>query len=297
MVKRLQYRLCLALCLSFLLLLGQPVLGVDLGSASQRVFDDANLFTSAEEQTIEQEISQLRTEIKMDIVVLTSTAAKYSADDSQAEKNGMAFADDFYDQNGFGTGTAKSGLIYFIDMSNRMPILTTCGAMINYITDARLTTILDEVGNHLADGDFTGSVTSVLQNTKKYVASGIQEGQYQYDTETGLPTTTPYKVLNAAEAGIAGGAGLLAAAILYLSVQSSYKLKGSTYHYNVNDHSSVQITGIKDEYVRTSISRIPRPRPPVNRGGGSGGGFGGNRSGTHMSGGGVTHGGGGGRRF
>lgn len=296
MVKHLRFKFCFALGLAWLLLFGQSVLAADLGSANQRVFDDADLFTSAEEQTLEQEISKLRTEIKMDIVILTSTAAKHSADDSQAEKIGMAFADDFYDQNGFGTGNAKSGLIYFIDMSNRMPILTTCGAMINYITDARLTTILNEVGNYLAAGDFAGSVTSVLQNTKKYVKSGIQEGQYQYDTETGLPTTTPYKVLTVAEAGVAAGAGLLAAAILYFIVQASYQLKGSTYHYDVSDHSSVQITGSRDEYLHTTISRIPRPRPPVNRGGG-GGSFGGNRSGTHMSGGGMTHGGGGGRRF
>lgn len=140
----------------------------------------------------------------MDIVILTSTAAKHSADDSQAEKIGMAFADDFYDQNGFGTGSAKSGLIYFIDMSNRMPILTT----------------------------------------------------------------TPYKVLTVVEAGVAAGAGFLAAAILYFIVQASYQLKGSTYHYNVSEHSSVQITGSRDEYLRTTISRIPRPRPLVNRGGG-----------------------------
>jgi len=296
MVKHLRFKFCFALGLAWLLLFGQSVLAADLGSTSQRVFDDADLFTSAEEQTLEQEISKLRTEIKMDIVILTSTAAKHSADDSQAEKIGMAFADDFYDQNGFGTGNAKSGLIYFIDMSNRMPILTTCGATINYITDARLTTILNEVGNYLAAGDFAGSVTSVLQNTKKYVESGIQEGQYQYDTETGLPTTTPYKVLTVAEAGVAAGAGFLAAAILYFIVQASYQLKGSTYHYNVSEHSTVQIIGSRDEYLRTTISRIPRPRPPVNRGGG-GGSFGGNRSGTHMSGGGMTHGGGGGRRF
>ncbi|MCE5197119.1 MAG: TPM domain-containing protein [Negativicutes bacterium] len=296
MVKHLRRGLCRTLGLVFLLLLGHTVLAADLASAGARVFDDADLFTAAEEQTLEQEISKLRTAIKMDIVVLTSTAAEYSANDSQAEKNGMAFADDFYDQNGFGSGEAKSGLIYFIDMSNRMPIITTCGAMIHYITDARLETMLDAAWQPLADGDFAASVSSVLQNTKKYVESGIPEGSYQYDTETGLPTTTPHKALTVAEAGIAAGVGAVAAAILYFAVRASYRLQGSTYHYDPGEHASVQITGSRDDYLRTSIRRIPRPRPPVNRGGG-GGGFGGNRSGTHVSGGGVTHGGGGGRRF
>ncbi len=295
MVKYLRHGLCWTLGLVFLLLLGQTVLAADLASGSARVFDQANLFTPTQEQTLEQEISKLRTAIKMDVVVLTSTGAKYSANDSQAEKNGMAFADDFYDQNGFGSGEAKSGLIYFIDMSNRMPIITTCGAMINYITDARLEIMLDAAWQPLADSDFVASVSSILQNTKKYVDSGIPEGQYQYDTETGMPTTTPHKVLTIAEAGLAVGVGAVAAAILYFAVRATYQLKGSTYHYDLSEHSSVQITGSKDEYLRTSISRIPRPRPPVNRGGG--GGFGGNRSGTHISGGGVTHGGGGGRRF
>ena len=267
-----------------------------LGEGSQRVFDHAGLLTDAEIAMLEAEIASARTSMKMDLVVLTSEEAEYTSSDTQAEKIGMAFADDFYDQNGFGVGEDFSGLIYFIDMSNRMPIITTCGKMINYITDTRLEKILDDTWNHLSEGDFSGSVLSVVQNTVSFVKAGIPEGQFQYDTETGQITTPAYKVLTALEIVIAAGVAAVAGIILYASVHGTYQLKGSTYQYAVRQNSNVVITGSQDEFLRTTVTRMPKPRPPTNLGGGTS--FGGGRaSGTHMSGGGRVHGGGGGRRF
>ena len=267
-----------------------------LGEGPQRVFDHAGLLTDAEIAMLEAEIASARTSMKMDLVVLTSEEAEYTSSDTQAEKIGMAFADDFYDQNGFGVGEDFSGLIYFIDMSNRMPIITTCGKMINYITDTRLEKILDDTWNHLSEGDFSGSVLSVVQNTVSFVKAGIPEGQFQYDTETGQITTPAYKVLTALEIVIAAGVAAVAGIILYASVHGTYQLKGSTYEYAVRENSNVVITGSQDEFLRTTVTRMPKPRPPTNLGGGTS--FGGGRaSGTHMSGGGRVHGGGGGRRF
>ncbi len=281
-----------------LVLLGSlfTVQATTLGERSRRVFDEAGLLTDAEIAKLEAEIATARTSMKMDFVVLTSEEAEYSASDTQAEKIGMAFADDFYDYNGFGAGEDYSGIIYFIDMSNRMPIITTCGKMINYITDARLETMLDHSWNHLSEGDFSGSVLSVVQDTLSYVKAGVPEGQYQYDTETGQVTTPAYKVLTVAEMGIAAGVAAVAGIILYVSVHGTYQLKGSTYEYAVRENSDVVITGSQDQFLRTSVTRMPKPKPPRNISGG--GTFGGGRaSGTHMSSSGRSHGGGGGRRF
>ena len=281
-----------------LVLLGSlfTVQATTLGEGSRRVFDEAGLLTDAEIAKLEAEIATARTSMKMDFVVLTSEEAEYSASDTQAEKIGMAFADDFYDYNGFGAGEDYSGIIYFIDMSNRMPIITTCGKMINYITDARLETMLDHSWNHLSEGDFSGSVLSVVQDTLSYVKAGVPEGQYQYDTETGQVTTPAFKVLTVAEMGIAAGVAAVAGIILYVSVHGTYQLKGSTYEYAVRENSDVVITGSQDQFLRTSVTRMPKPKPPRNISGG--GTFGGGRaSGTHMSSSGRSHGGGGGRRF
>jgi uncharacterized protein len=281
-----------------LVLLGSlfSVQAASLAEGPQRVFDDAGLLTETEIAMLESEIASARTSMKMDLVVLTSEGAEYSSSDTQAEKNGMAFADDFYDQNGFGVGEDFSGMIYFIDMSNRMPIITTCGKMIDYITDARLEKILDNTWDHLSEGKFSVSVLSVVQNTVSFVKAGIPEGQFQYDTETGQITTPAYKVLTVLEMGIAAGVAAVAGIILYASVHGTYQLKGSTYEYEVRENSDVVITGSQDDFLRTTVTRVPKPRPPTNLGGGTS--FGGGRgSGTHMSGGGRTHGGGGGRRF
>lgn len=281
-----------------LVLLGSlfSVQAASLGERSQRVFDQAGLLTDAEIAMLEAEIAKVREATKVDFVFLTSEETEYSASDTQAEKIGMAFADDFYDQNGFGMGTDASGIIYFLDMSNRMPIVTTAGKMINYITDARLNEMLDNAWQPLSEGKITASVLSVLQDTKKFVKAGIPEGQFQYDTETGQITTPAYKVLTLLEMGIAAGVAAVAGIILYASVHGTYQLKGSTYEYAVRQNSNVVITGSQDDFLRTTVTRMPKPRPPTNFGGGTS--FGGGRaSGTHMSGGGRVHGGGGGRRF
>lgn len=267
-----------------------------LAEESRRVFDYAGLMTEPSITNLENEISKVRTEMKMDFVFLSSEEAEYNSSDTQAEKIGMAFADDFYDTNGFGVGEDFSGIIYFIDMSNRMPIITTCGKMINYITDERLAEMLDHAWNHLSEGDFSGSVLSVLKDTQKFVKAGIPEGQFQYDTETGQITTPAYKVLTPAEIAIAAGVALLAGGILYASVHGTYQLRGSTYEYAVRENSEVVITNREDQFLRTTVTRMPKPKPPRNISGGPT--FGGGRaSGTHMSGGGRVHGGGGGRRF
>ena len=274
------------------------MLAVPCFAAEQRVFDEAGLFSETEKEELEQRIAELRDEYKYDFVILTSENVQYSDSDSEAEQYSTAYADDFYDQNGFGYGENKDGFLFFIDMSNRMPTISTCGKMIDIVNDARLEALLDASYNGLGSGDYAGACLDVLALLEKDVKAGVEEGQYEYDAGTGEHLTSPHLKLETREIAYGALGGLAAALIFVFVTKSRYSLKNSTYHYDYASNSAVDLDDTEDTYITTHITRVRRDTE--NRGGGGGfggGGGGGMGSSVHTSSGGVSHGGGSGHRF
>lgn len=276
-------------------LFGLQAHGETLGDRSQRVFDYAELLNEEEKEQLEGLIVEFRETTNMDFVFLTSEDTEYSSSDIVAEKIGMAFAEDFYDYNGFGSGEDNAGLIYFLDMSNRMPIIITTGVTIDYITDARLTYMFNNISLDLSIQKYYSSATRIISAATRFVAEGIPEGQYRYDVNTGEILTTPYhnKVLTIGEIGLSGFFAIILGLSVYSKVRGQYELRGSTYSYSVANNSQVDIKTKLDEYIRTSTIRMPRPTRTY----GAGTGVPGLGSGTHTGSSGTSHGGGGGARF
>lgn len=140
-------------------------------------------------------------------------------------------------------------------------------------------------------GNYAAAATQALLRFTYYVRDGIPEGQYRYDVVTGKQLTARHKVLTLGELALSAGIALGVGLIVFLSVNASYSLKHSTYRYNYQENSEVEITSAKDEFLRTSHSRMPKAQ--AHSGGGGGGGHHGG-SGVHFSSGGHSHGGGGG---
>ena len=88
-------------------------------------------------------------------------------------------------QNSFGLGEDRSGVLFLIDMENRLPHISTTGMAIRYFTDSRLNAILDSCYDDLSNGDYAGAASVVIQQSLQYYQSDIPEDQYNYDTETG----------------------------------------------------------------------------------------------------------------
>ena len=145
MVKMLKRILCLAAAMLLL-----PCLAL----AGEMVVDDAGLFTQAEIRQMEEIITRIRDTYQMDAVVVTSRAPGYN--DTQD------FADLYYERNGYGLGDDKAGLLYLIDMRNRVPCISTSGVMIDYITDSRLEELFDCSYDQLAAGQYGQSTITLL---------------------------------------------------------------------------------------------------------------------------------------
>ena len=278
MVKMMKRILCLAAAMLLL-----PCLAL----AGEMVADDAGLFTQAEIRQMEEIITRIRDNYQMDAVVVTSTAPGYN--DTQD------FADLYYERGGYGLGDDKAGLLYLIDMRNRVPCISTSGVMIDYITDSRLEELFDCSYDQLAAGQYGQSTITLLNRLESFLRKGRQEGSFRYDTETGKRLSGIYNALTGGEMLVVALAGLAVAAVLFLTVRSRYSLKGGVYRYDLAGNTSCQLTKDDEVFLRQDVIRTRNAPPPQSGGGGhSGGGMG---SSVHTTSSGGSHGGGVGRGF
>lgn len=263
-----------------------------MGAGEQRVFDGAGLLTAEERGQFEDEIAGMRKTMKMDVVVVTT--------DEAGGKSAEQYADDFYDEGGFGTRSDYSGVLFLIDMDNREIRISTSGTMIRFLTDDRIDKMLDHAYPHASDGDYPGVVRELLADTATYFRKGIPGGQYHYDMETGKISV--YRSIRWYEALMAFAAALFSGGAACLNVKRQYAMKterGRAAGYNLayranaqfafRDQNDVLVNSFVTQRVILRNTGGPRP-------GGGGGIGGGSRSSTHTSGGGRTHGGGG-RKF
>lgn len=292
-------------CLMGFAILASESQEVDQAKVKQRVFDQAGLMTQEQGEALEQKAQDLKLQTKMDLVVLTTSDAQ--------GKTAEAFADDFYDQGNFGTGTDHSGALFLIDMDNRQIWISTSGRMIRYLTDERIEQLLDAAYDGVSNADYQRSIEEFLDGTAAFCDDGIEAGQYNYDTKTGRIST--YKVVTRAELTAAIVAALIAAAIPCLIIKGRYgmKLQRSIAQKSVLSYQSqcqFSYSRYADDLVNKSITQrvIPKKPPASSGSGGSGSsrGSGGSRSSssykspgrssTHRSSSGSSHGGGG-RKF
>lgn len=251
----------------------------------EKVVDKARLFSEEEASHLQEFCEDAIQATGMDVVIVTT-------DDTEG-KTAQEYADDYFDYNGYGKGSDASGILFLIDMDNREIYLSTCGIAIRYFTDSRIDWMLDDLFLFVSEGDYSGAGRVFTDQVQDYVARGIPEDQYNYDTETG---ETDYyrsesfwqqlgkKALVAIPVTIV----LMAIAGLYAKNANGKKMAVQENTYLTNN--SFRMTEQRDIFLRESVQR--RKVQSNSGGGGSSGG----RSSTHSSSSGRSHGGGG-RRF
>lgn len=261
--------------------------------ADTQVIDNAMILSADEETEITGMIDRIEKEHQVDLVVLTANDVPTDYSDSLYRV--MRYADDYYDNGGYGMGPDDSGLLFLIDMNNRVMWISTGGVMIDYINDYREEAIFDAVEGSMRYGQYGQAVKTAVRRIGAYMDEGRMEGTFRYDEATGKRLTGMYNALTRTEMLVALLAGVAVAAVFVVSVTARYNLKGSTYSYSLNDNATCTLTKDDEQFIRNTVTRTPRNTGSGSRSG-SGGRSGGFGSGVHRSSGGRTHGGGG-RRF
>ena len=257
--------------------------------AANRVIDEAGLFTASEEEALEAKIERFQEKYQVDVVVLTTRAVPTNRSYEDLNRT-MAYADDYYDQHGYGIGEDKAGILYLLDMNNRVSYVSTGGIMQDYINDHRLDEMLTSAEGYLYRGRYADAAGAIIDKAETFMRRGIEEGQFRYDIVTGQRSSKIYNPMTRKEWILSIGGGLAVALIIYFSVAAKYNLKREQYSFNKMTQSDVNLTEDDKVFLREHVSRTRIPR---NTGGGGGSSGGGRGSGVHFSSGGVSHGGGG----
>lgn len=277
---------------------GETEVSAQAAQSSQRLFDEADRFNEEYEAELEASIGECRKWTGADIVVVTAYA--------QLGRDAQEYADDFYDQGGFGEGKDYSGvlLLFYMDGPDERSgeiWISTSGTMTRILTDQRIDKMLDNVIDYVKASDYPGGVRRFLEDVAFYVSKGIEAGQYNYDQDTGAISV--YHSIRWYEALLALAVSLGVAYSVCAGIKRSYRLKpsdreqtNSLLAYQGQCHFHFQETSdqLVNQFVTTA--RIPKVNTSVRSGSGGGSRGSSGRSTIHHSSGGRSHGGGG-RRF
>jgi len=260
-------------------------------SSLPNVYDEAGIFTDAEEAKISARCEDIINKFDLDIAVVVFKDTHGSL---------MTTADDIYDENGFGCGDDNSGTLLYICMDSRDRGWWTsaCGRAEAYYTEDNINYIDDTMYPYMADGKYGAGVLAYLDRIEELYTNGkfnINQG-YTYDPGYNVPDYTPQRheesfVEKLSFAIIpAGIVGVIAGGISLSIAKHSMKsvaIAQSAGHYL--DRRSINITLVRDIFLYRSTHRrkIQTQSNSSHPGGRS------SFSGGHISSGGAHHSGGG----
>ena len=249
------------------------------------VVDNAGLLTSEEVSELNRKIQTLRSDLELDIVIVTTYGT--------GSKGVQDYADDFYDRNGYGYGEEYTGILMLIDMESREWYISTCGEAIYIFTDYGLSRM--EIGflPYLSEGLFFEAFDTWLDCLRPYVDAYrngtpidgyVQPDEYEspYGEEIvyygGFSIEHPFLI-----ALIIGLAAALITILVMRSRMNTARLQSGAGNYLKDD--SFHLTQRSDMFLYSRVGRRAKPKNNTSGGGSS----------VHRSSGGVRHGGRGGK--
>ena len=215
------------------------------------VEDYADVLTDSEEADLLAKLEALGTANDIEVGVVTV--------DSYEGKDPQAFADDFYDYNGYGYGENDDGFIVVFNTGegdgNRNLAISTHGKGIDLLTDMEIDVIIEMMITPIKNGDFAGAFDNFVSECENAVDTSVS--------------------LLAIPLAIAIGFGL---AFLIVKIQAS-KLKTVVQKADAADYvGNVVLTYQNDQFMYRNVTSSPKAKS--------------DSSSTHTSSSGRTHGGG-----
>lgn len=260
-------RIILTLFISLLLCMSAAFPAAAAGDSGYgRLADEAALLYDHEAEDISAKLDGISKAHNFDVAIVTVN--------SLDGKSATEFADDYYDENGYGS----DGIMLLLTMDDRDWAITTRGFGITAFTDAGQSYIMDNVLDSLGEG--------------KYYTAFYDFAYYCDDLLTQAENGTPYDVKsNENESSekknpviwIPVSVILGALISLLLKKQKKKSLKNVKFKKDAADYTaagSLTVTGRTDTFLSRTVDRRAKPKD-----GGSGG------SSTYTSSSGATHGG------
>lgn len=237
-----------------------------------RVVDMAELMDDTEKSSLLSKLDEISERQQLDVVVVTVNTLD--------GKTPAAYADDFYDYNGYGFGQNKDGVLLLVSMEDRDWYISTTGYGITAFTDKGIEYISDEFKPYLSDGDYYEAFVEYAKQCDKFITQAKTGEPY----DVGNMPKEPFPVGAAIFTGLAIG---LIVAFIATSVMKG-KLKTVRMQPSASDYvknGSMKLTNRQDVFLYSHVNKTRRESSSHSGGGSS----------THISSSGSSHGGGGGK--
>lgn len=280
----------IAFLLTLLLCLALPF-AVFADEKGGKLVDEAALLSEVEYESILAEFERVSAARNMDVCAV--------AVDGLDGKLIYDFADDYYDEQGFGIGPDASGILWLIDMDSCEYYFTTGGAAIGAFSDAEIEQLADAVLPYMETGDYYGAMEQYAALTDLFFETAAQNPEPVVGGAVNPPIPAPVVkkapsaksyVLGAVIALLVGfGISFIITAVMKGKMKSVRKQQGA---YQYADESGLQLSEQTDRYLYHHVSVTPIPRNDNNNNNHHSGG-----SSVHRSSSGISHGGGGHRGF
>ncbi|BAE83704.1 TPM domain-containing protein [Desulfitobacterium hafniense] len=266
----------------------------------QHIFDDAQLFTEDERASLEEACRQYGSESDIAIVIVTAS--------DLGGKTPQLYLEEFYDAKvADGDGVYPSAALLLLNMTPgaRSVEIQGYGTAQTYLNNQRIEYILDDITPQLAEGKYFDAMLGYTEQAAYYMRQEVQSSPGV--NPGGSPHYNPPQGNGAGyskqedsiffntffQLGLAAVIGAAAVSIMAARSGGRVTTNNRTYldpaHSRLLDHS--------DQYIRTTVTKVRRPKKDEH----NNSGFGGGRGGFGGGGGGVSPGGhshsGGGRSF
>lgn len=268
------------LCLLLLLCLSAPALADSL----PRVVDHAALLSENEEFNLTNRIAKIINDWQLDAVILTV--------DSLDGKTVQEYADDYYDEHGYGCGEDYTGILFLLSMGTREWYMSTCGEARYIFTDYSLEILGDTVVPYLSEGryyeafdlwlDLIPNLCEAYQNGSP-VDGFVQPDEYYPDSGEEIIYYEKETKPNHFVSLIIGIVAALVAVLIMVSQMNTAKQQSHAVDYLKKD--SYHLRTCRDLYLYSRVTKRPRSENKSSGGGSS----------VQRSSGGRSHGGRGGR--
>ncbi len=264
----------------------------------QHVYDEAGLLSTDEIADLEGLCKSYGDDAGVEIMILThnDSSAPYAEN----------YIEDFEDQQPVG-----DRVYLLVDMYNRVVFMEGYGKAETYIHSKRIDSIIDEITPDLSEGNYYNAFATYIERSAAYM-NDDSELNYDHDYTAGTPQSnnpsapnydetwpSDYNSSASKAASILSNVWLqlLAAVIIagitvaVMAYNSGGKMTAGAGNYVDQSHSG--LIGRRDDYIRTTVTRVRKPQNNDNNHGGGGFNSGGFRGG--VSSGGRSHSSGGGK--
>jgi uncharacterized protein len=234
-----------------------------------RIVDNAGLLSVSEKNDLSSLINSIATAYDFDLVIVTET--------SIGDISPRDFADDFFDNNGYGLGSGRDGCIFLRVMESRDYWFSTSGRGIGILNRYAFNKLESDTGKYLGKNDYYATFRAFINAWDEFLKLDAKSRSYNFFYRYNLVLVLIV---------------WLVAFVIGLIVVSTWKQgmntalpKTQAAVYIIPE--SLNFTAKKDSFLFSKVDKTKRVTQNAVSG---------SRVGTHISSSGRSHGGGGGKK-